>query len=221
MEILFFAAIAFLILLKLGSTLGRVDEEEKNRILAKVAKVKEQAAEIQNKIIQKIAEISEEQKQIDEKILSELNPAVKENLVNILQRCNISAQFFFKGVQSVFEMSLKAFAGNDLNTLKTLLSENVYNGFEAAIKERELQGQVLTTNLIAIDKTEIIAANLFDNSAVVVVKIVSRQINYVSDKFGQVVAGQKDAIHELTDIWSFKKDVTSQDPNWVISNTAS
>ncbi len=221
MEILFFAAIAFLILLKLGSTLGRVDEEEKNQILAKVAKVKEQAAEIQNKIIQKITEISEEQRQIDENLLAQVNPSVKEDLVNILQRCNISAQFFFKGVQSVFEMTLKAFASNDLVTLKTLLAENIYNGFEAAIKERELQGQNLTTNLIAIDKTEIIAANLFGNSAVVVVKIVSRQINYVSNNFGQIVAGQKDIISELNDIWTFKKDVTSKDPSWFISNTAS
>ncbi len=221
MDILFFAAIAFLILLKLGSQLGRVDEEEKNQILAKVVKAKEKAEEIQNKLIQKIAEISEEQKQIDEKILADVSPQVKENLINILQRCNISAQFFVQGVQSVFEMSLKAFAANDLNALKPLLAENVFHGFESAIKERESQGQALTTNLIAIDKTEILAANLFENSAVVVVKIVSRQINYVTDKFGQIVAGKKDTISELTDIWSFKKDITSQDPSWVISNTSS
>ncbi|MBP7709800.1 MAG: Tim44/TimA family putative adaptor protein [Rickettsiales bacterium] len=221
MDILFFAAVALLIFLKLGKQLGRVDEEEKKMMDAKIAKQKEQIEAIQGKIIQKITEISEEQKQAEEKILGDLDATTRASFSDILQRCNISAQFFVNGAKSVFEMTLKAFAANDLEALKPLLSDNVFAGFEGAINERKLLSQTLTTNLIAINKAEILSAGMFENFALVVVKISSRQINYISDVSGQIVVGKKDEINELSDVWTFKKDVTSANPSWVVSNTAS
>lgn len=221
MDILFFAVVALLIFLKLGKQLGRVDEEEKKMMDAKIAKQQEQIAAIQGQIIQKITEISEEQKQAEEKILGDLDTTTRASFSDILQRCKISAQFFVNGAKSVFEMTLKAFAANDLEALKPMLSDNVFAGFESAINQRKAQGQTLTTNLIAINKAEILSAAMFENFALVVMKISSRQINYISDASGQIVVGRKDEINELSDVWTFKKDVTSASPIWVVSNTAS
>ena len=206
--------------MKLNKQLGRVDEEEKKMIEAKVVKRKEEIAAIQGQIIQKITEISEAQTKADAKVLDPLDPTTKENFSNILQSCGITAEFFVNGVKSAFEMILKAFASADSETLKTLLADNIYKGFEGAINARKSQEYQLTTNLISIDRAEIISAGISGNFASVVMKITSKQINYVSDKSGQIVEGKKDAISELSDVWTFRKDVASPNPNWVVVNTA-
>lgn len=221
MDILFFAVVALLIFFKLGKQLGRVDEEEKKMMDAKIIKQKEQLEAIQEKIIQKITVISEEQQKAEDAILSDLDTTTRANFLDILQRCKISAQFFLNGAKSVFETTLKAFAAHDLQTLKPLLSDNVFIGFESSINDRKLQSQTLTTNLIAIDEVKILSAAMFENFALVVVKISSRQINYISGASGQIILGKKDEINQLSDIWTFKKDVTDASPNWIVSNTAS
>lgn len=220
MDILFLAAVTFFIFLKLSKQLGKVDEEEKKMIEAKVVKQKEQIAAIQGQIIQKITEISEEQIRAEENVLGTLDPDLRANFSDILQRCNITAQFFVTGVKSSFEMIIKAFASGDLDTLKTLLADNIYKGFEGVINVRKAQEKTLTTNVISIEKSEIISAAMFENFASIVVKITSKQINYVSDKNGQIVEGNKYEISELNDVWTFRKDVTSPNPNWVVANTA-
>ncbi len=220
MDILFFAVVAFFIFMKLGKQLGKVDEEEKKMVEAKVAKRNEEIAAIQGQIMQKITEISETQMQAEERILGPLDSVTRENFTNILQRCNITADFFVNGVKSSFEMILKAFSSADFATLKLFLSDNIFKSFEAAINVRNAQEQTLTTNLIAIEKVEIISAGILENLASVVIKITSRQINYIADKNGQIIDGKRDVISELSDVWTFRKDVTSSNPSWVVVNTA-
>ena len=53
------------------------------------------------------------------------------------------------------------------------------------------------------------------------VKIISKQINYISDKEQKIIEGKKDEISEIIDVWTFKKDVKSPNPNWLVSATSS
>jgi len=212
MDIIFFAAIAFFIFYKLNKQLGKVDEEEKKIIEAQQVIKKQQ---------QQSSFAIEADNQMNEKILNSLDVATKEIFNNILNRTNISAEFFVNGVKSAFEMIIKAFASADLETLKFLLSDKIFKGFESAIIQRKLAEKTLITNLISIEKVEIISALIFENNASVVIKIVSKQINYIIDSKGQTVEGKKDEINEITDIWTFKKDINSTNPNWFVSATSS
>ena len=224
MDIIFFAAIAFFIFYKLNKQLGKVDEEEKKNIELKVVAAREKILEAQQVIKQQKQQSSfaiEADNQASEKILNSLDVATKEIFNNILNRTNISAEFFVNGVKSAFEMILKAFASADLETLKFLLSDKIFKGFESAIIQRKLAEKTLITNLISIEKAEIISALIFENNASVAIKIVSKQINYIIDSKGQTVEGKKDEINEITDIWTFKKDINSTNPNWVVSATGS
>jgi predicted lipid-binding transport protein (Tim44 family) len=224
MDIIFFAAIAFFIFYKLNKQLGKVDEEEKKNIELKVVAAREKILEAQQVIKQQKQQSSfaiEADNQASEKILNSLDVATKEIFNNILNRTNISAEFFVNGVKSAFEMILKAFASADLETLKFLLSDKIFKGFESAIIQRKLAEKTLITNLISIEKAEIISALIFENNASVAIKIVSKQINYIIDSKGQTVEGKKDEINEITDIWTFKKDINSANPNWVVSTTGS
>ncbi len=224
MDIIFFAVLAIFIFYKLSKELGKIDDEEKKQIEEKIAKQRE---EILNKVIQHQAQAAQGDQpllaidnQNSEKIINELDDNTIRVFVEILQRCNISAEFFLNGAKSAFEMVLKYFAAEDLEALKFLLSEKIYLGFEAAIKQRKEMEQTLITNVIAIESAEIISAMTMENMASVAVKFVSKQINYVVNKDSQIVEGRKDEIVRLIDTWTFKKDMSSPNPNWLVSATS-
>lgn len=223
MDIIFFAAVSIFIFLKLRSQLGKISDEEKSKITDKIKAEREKIIALQNQItstVSKVIEQSiEQQNQANEKVLGKLAEPLKQTLTQIFQRCNITAEFFINGTKSCFEMIIKAFAGKDLETLKFLLSDKIYAGFENAISKRNAEEKNLCSNLIAIEKVEILEAAILDNQALITVKITSRQINYFTDKTDQIIEGRKDEISEMHDIWTFKKDLASQNPNWVVSTT--
>jgi len=227
MDIILLAALTAFIFYKLSKHLGRVDEDEKRTMEERTAKIRAFEAEVMNKIKQQEVLVgasstaSQKDKEAEEKILNNLDSATKQSLQEIFVRCNITLSFFLSGAKSAFEIIIKSFAAGDLATLKTLLSDKIYQGFEAAINARKAQEVTLTTNLISLEKTEILSAMLLDNIATITVKIASKQINYISDKNGMVIEGRKDGIAEINDIWTFRKDVTSPNPNWVVSATGS
>ncbi len=220
MDIFFLALLAFYIFFKLSKHLGKIDEEEKKRLEERMQLVQAAQDKIQDIIKQQekiigSASTSEDQS----KYLANLKPEDKNVLDNILSRCNINLSFFLSGAKSAFEMVLKSFSSGDLENLKMLLSDKLYQGFEKAVNQKKMEEKTLTTNLIAIEKSEIISASLVGDIACVVVRFVSKQINYISSKSGEIIEGKKDEIVETTDVWTFKKDVTSPNPNWMISQT--
>lgn len=222
MDILFFAAIALYVFWKLREQLGRVDEEEKKQIQEKVSRKKEIIAAVQTQVMalqKKVVEQSDAQKQASEKIIATLDEASQEQFRKILALCNISAEFFLTGVKSAFEMSVKSFAAADLVTLKLILSDKVFESFEQAIIQRKLLEQTLVSNVISIDEAKINSVSLLNNSAVVVMSFISKQINYVTNKDGEIIQGKKDEIKEMKDVWTFKKDIGTNNKNWVISAT--
>jgi predicted lipid-binding transport protein (Tim44 family) len=224
MDIIFFAALAIYIFFKLSKELGKVDEEEKNNIQEAVAKRKEKLSEIQNQIVEnakkQIIEVIATKSKIEEEILSNLSGQNREIFITALQRSNISAEFFLNGAKSAFEMILKSFAEGNLETLKFLLSDKIYQDFESAIKQRNSENKKLVTNLIAIEEAKILSAQIHDNIAFVTVSFSSKQINYLENSASEILEGKKDEIAQISDIWTFRRDLNSSNPNWNISATS-
>ena len=232
MDILFFAVVAFYIFFKLREQLGKIDDGEKKEIHEKLlqkkvqmeaqqAKIKELIAQSNATDLKNINNSAAIQNQADEKILSNLDANSKEHFTKALTACNISAEFFLSGATHAFQMIIKSFASGDLTTLKLLLGEKIYQGFEQVINQRRAVNQVLISNIISIDKSEIISALTLENIASVTVKFVTKQINYITDNAGNIIQGRKDEIKELTDIWTFKKDLKAANPNWSVVSTQS
>ena len=128
---------------------------------------------------------------------------------------------FVKGARGAFEMVVEAFANGDGKTLKTLLDGPVYENFASAIREREKAGQTLETTLVGIDEAEIIGAELQGRYAVVTVKFVTGQVNATRDASGEIVDGDPNNVVQVTDIWTFRRDARSSDPNWLLIATGS
>jgi len=126
---------------------------------------------------------------------------------------------FLDGAKAAYEMVVGAFAEGDVKTLEQLLGEDVLEGFTRAIAEREQRGETLTSTLVGIDKADIIEAEIKDRQAFVTVKFVSELISVTRDADGEVVEGDPKKVREVTDIWTFAREVGSRNPNWKLVAT--
>jgi predicted lipid-binding transport protein (Tim44 family) len=126
---------------------------------------------------------------------------------------------FLDGARMAYEMVVMAFADGDRKTLKNLLSREVYEGFEGAIIEREGRGEVVKSTFVGIEKAEITQAHVKDTEVQVGVRIVSQLISATYDKAGELIDGNAETVSEVTDLWTFARDLRSRDPNWKLVAT--
>jgi predicted lipid-binding transport protein (Tim44 family) len=128
---------------------------------------------------------------------------------------------FLDGAKTAYEMIVMSFADGDETSLKQLLSTEVFEGFESAIRERETRGERVEANLVGIDKADIIESDVKNRTAYVTVKFVSELNSVTRDAEGDVVEGDPKKVREVTDIWTFARDITSKNPNWKLVATES
>lgn len=121
---------------------------------------------------------------------------------------------FVGGARSAYEMIVLAFAGGDRRTLRDLLARDVFEGFEAAIREREQRGETVETRFVGIEKADIIDAQMRGDQAQVTMRFVSQLVTATRDRSGTVVDGSPDRVTDVTDVWTFARNVTDRDPNW-------
>jgi predicted lipid-binding transport protein (Tim44 family) len=126
---------------------------------------------------------------------------------------------FLDGAKTAYEMVVMAFAEGDEATLKQLLGNEVYDGFQRAIREREGRGEKMESSLVGIDKADIIEAEVKNRTAYVTVKFVSELVSVTRDGDGEVVEGDPKKVREVTDIWTFARDFASRNPNWKLVAT--
>jgi predicted lipid-binding transport protein (Tim44 family) len=128
---------------------------------------------------------------------------------------------FVAGARSAFEMVVEAFAKGDRDTLQALLNEEVYGNFIAAIDTREANNETLENTLIRLVSNEAIEAYVENDTGFVTVKIISEQVNVTRSADGEVVDGNANQISEITDIWTFARDLSARNPNWGLVATRS
>jgi len=128
---------------------------------------------------------------------------------------------FLKGAATAYEMIVVAFAKGDRGQLKNLTAKDVFDGFVRAINDREARGETNNMTFIGVHKADIIDAEAKDNLARVTVKFISQMISVVNDKAGRMIEGDPDKVRDVTDIWTFARDMTSRDPNWKLVGTQS
>jgi predicted lipid-binding transport protein (Tim44 family) len=132
---------------------------------------------------------------------------------------SFDAKHFLTGARAAYEMIVSAFAEGDRRALKNLLSREVYEGFDTAISEREKRGEAVETRFVSIDRADIIGAELRGHTAQVTVRFVSQLVSVTRDRSGAVIDGNPDKVTEVTDVWTFARDLSSRDPNWKLVAT--
>jgi len=129
------------------------------------------------------------------------------------------AKQFLNGARAAYDMIVTAYAAGDRRQLKNLLGKEVYDGFETAIKEREQRGETVETRFVAIDGATLTAAEQRGKTAQVTVRFQSQLVSVTRAKDGAVIDGNPDKVTDVTDVWTFARDVSSRDPNWKLVAT--
>jgi predicted lipid-binding transport protein (Tim44 family) len=129
------------------------------------------------------------------------------------------AGHFITGARAAYEMIVTAFAEGDRRQLRSLLSREVFEGFDSVISERESRSETAETRFVSIDASKITAAELRGRTAQIIVRFVSKLISVTRDRSGTVIEGNAEKVTDVTDVWTFARDVSSRDPNWKVVAT--
>ncbi|HEY6916811.1 MAG TPA: Tim44/TimA family putative adaptor protein, partial [Allosphingosinicella sp.] len=126
---------------------------------------------------------------------------------------------FLDGARSAYAMILEAFWKGDREELAFLTGGDVRESFEAAITEREASGLKLDNRLVAIERAVIESAEVQARTAYVTVRFDADIAAVTRDAEGNVVAGSLSDAIETHDVWTFRRDLSSADPNWLLVET--
>lgn len=130
---------------------------------------------------------------------------------------------FISGAKQAYEIIVTAFAEGNRKTLKDLLSEDVWEAFSQSISDREKRGEQVEQKFVGINKADILEAALNEGMASVTVRFVSQLITATRDKAGELIAGDPKKISDVTDVWTFHRDISTErartNPNWRLIST--
>ena len=132
---------------------------------------------------------------------------------------NVKKQFL-KGAENAYEQIITSFAQGDKISLKALLTKEMFNRFSAVIDERKNKQLKYETTFIGLKSAKILEFKKIENIYKVSVNFVSEIITCVKDKNNQIIEGNLDTIKTVNDIWSFSKNMWSQNPTWYLVETS-
>lgn len=126
---------------------------------------------------------------------------------------------FLEGAKAAYRMILEAFWKGDLDALRGHVEAHVYDAFAAAVDQRGKEGLTLDNRLVAIDQAVISEATLERGVAILSVRFEADIAAVTRNSEGQVVAGSLSDAVQTRDVWTFRRDTGSRDPNWVLVET--
>lgn len=224
MDIVFLIIFTAVIIFKLKSVLGTrndgdnvrqktLEEFFKNKIdEANKAKTSQQTSDA--KIIDITDQITKNNKSTEFK----LNIDVADNVKKELEKINFNEDKFLKGAENAVEMINDSFSNKDLETLKELLTTQVYNNFKKQIDELNNQGRILKSSLISFLSNKIDNIVVKNKNINIDVLFEMEQINFVEDKDGNIIMGSKKKIQKVKEKWTFEKKTGDKTNFWLIKN---
>jgi predicted lipid-binding transport protein (Tim44 family) len=155
-----------------------------------------------------------------------LNAEVRKSLLDVAK---LDPAFdpdgFLRGARQAYEMIVTAFAEGNRKILKDLLNRDVYDGFVRAMSERESRGEQVDQSFVGINKADIVETEVKSGIANITVRFVSQLISATRDRAGAILSGDPQKVKEVTDIWTFSRDISSartrDNPNWRLIATQS
>ena len=186
-DIIIFAVIAVFIIYRLRSVLGKRTGFQK-----------------------KPADQHFEKKQSTQKKEETKIPQLKENeqkLENVYKKIpSFEHKAFLEGAKKAFEIIITAFNKGDKNTLKSLVSHDVYKAFEKAINEGSNNPNSQFYSLVV---------DGIDDARVEGGKIIIG-VNFISE---QILSDNEEDIVKNKDTWVFEKPENSNGPAWTLVST--
>lgn len=144
-------------------------------------------------------------------------PAAEAGLRQLLASDrNFDAGRFMEGAEAAYRMILEAFWTGDRDTLRDLCDDDSYEGFVEAIEARDARGEKLDNRLVGIDSAKITAVELSRSEARITVRYQADISAVTRDADGKVIAGSMSDAAQTNDLWTFRRQIGSNDPNWLL-----
>ncbi|MBR9779990.1 MAG: Tim44 domain-containing protein [Rhodospirillales bacterium] len=225
-DIILFALIAVFLVLRLRSTLGRRNGEEKQGPTDVFGRRSHEddskgATNGAAQPTDNVYRLPDADKVVGK---DEATVAVDSSAFSVLQQIqkadpDFTQQDFLNGARMAFEMIVEYFAKGDKDGLNPLLSAEVYKNFAAAIDARAEKGEREETTLVGIKSATIHDASLEGRTAYITIKFVSEEVSVILNNEGDVISGDPNQVVEAEDLWTFARNIESRDPNWQLVAT--
>jgi predicted lipid-binding transport protein (Tim44 family) len=126
---------------------------------------------------------------------------------------------FLEGSKSAYRLILEAYWKGDLEAMRPFVDAHVHETFAAAVEQRTKDGLVLDNRLVEIDEALIAGAEIERSVALVTVRFEADIAAVTRNAAGEVVAGSMSDAVQTRDRWTFRRDISSRDPNWLLVET--
>ena len=126
---------------------------------------------------------------------------------------------FLEGAKAAYRMILEAFWKGDLETLRTHVEPHIYEAFAGSVEQRAKDGLTLDNRLVVIEQAVISEATLDRGVALITVRFEADIAAVTRKTDGEVVAGSLSDAVQTRDLWTFRRDTGSRDPNWLLVET--
>ena len=128
---------------------------------------------------------------------------------------------FLEGARGAYEMILTAFEKGELDRIRPFLSDDVEASFAEAIAQRDRDGLTIEASFLGIKELVLHDATFTPESRFgeIAVRFVADQTYVVRNKAGEVVEGSPREVKKSRDIWTFARQMGSDDPNWQLVAT--
>ena len=132
---------------------------------------------------------------------------------------NFDAVRFVGGAKGAYSQILEAFWKGEVGSLTGLMSDQVHDDFAQAVADRQAEGVTIDNRLVRINRASIVAAQMIGAMAEVTVRFDADIVAVSRGKDGSVVSGSTSDAVPTSDVWTFSRLATSQDPNWLLIAT--
>ncbi len=149
-------------------------------------------------------------------------PAAEAGLRQLLASDrNFDAGRFMEGAEAAYRMILEAYWKGDRDTLRDLCDDDSYEAFADAIAARDARGETLDNRLMVVDSAKITAVELNSSEARITVRYRADISAVTRDADGKLIAGSMSDATQTDDLWTFRRTIGSNDPNWVLDEAES
>jgi predicted lipid-binding transport protein (Tim44 family) len=126
---------------------------------------------------------------------------------------------FLEGSKAAYRLILEAFWKGEVEAMRPYVDAHVFDTFAAAVEQRTKDGFTLDNRLVAIDQALVAAAEIERSVALVTVRFEADIAAVTRNSAGEVVAGSLSDAIQTRDRWTFRRDISSRDPNWLLVET--
>ena len=126
---------------------------------------------------------------------------------------------FLEGAGAAYRQILEAFWRGDMESVRPFVDNNVFEAFSSAVEQRKAEGLTLDNRLVGIEPPVIVEAEVEKGVAELTVRFEADIAAITRDSSGEVVAGSMSDAVQSRDRWTFRRDVRSDDPNWLLIET--